>query len=57
MFADTPEALAHRVLAAEHKLYPHALRLVAGGHVRVWQDRIVGDDHAAEAASLFSPGL
>lgn len=28
---DTPETLAGRVLAAEHRLYPHALRLVAGG--------------------------
>ncbi len=28
---DTPDALAARVLAQEHLLYPHALRLVAGG--------------------------
>ncbi len=29
---DTPEHLAERVLAAEHQLYPHALRLFLLGH-------------------------
>jgi phosphoribosylglycinamide formyltransferase-1 len=28
---DTPEVLAARVLQAEHRLYPDALRLVASG--------------------------
>ena len=28
---DTPETLAERILVAEHKLYPHALALVASG--------------------------
>jgi phosphoribosylglycinamide formyltransferase 1 len=32
---DTPEALGARVLAAEHGLYPAALRLVAKGAVRM----------------------
>lgn len=32
---DTPDALAARVLAAEHLLYPAALRLVAEGKVRM----------------------
>lgn len=32
---DTPDTLAARVLEAEHRLYPHALRLVASGAVRV----------------------
>lgn len=32
---DTPQSLAERVLAAEHRLYPHALRLVASGQARV----------------------
>jgi len=30
--SDTPERLADRVLAAEHQLYPHALRLFLQGH-------------------------
>jgi phosphoribosylglycinamide formyltransferase-1 len=40
---DTPEALANRVRAVEHRLYPEALRLFAQGRVRqdgrtVWID-------------------
>ncbi len=32
---DTPETLALRVLAAEHRLYPQAVRLIAEGRLRV----------------------
>lgn len=32
---DDPDTLAARVLQAEHRLYPLALALVAGGHARV----------------------
>ncbi len=39
---DTPESLAARVLEAEHKLYPHALRLVASGTVRAEGEDVVG---------------
>ena len=39
---DTPESLAARVLAAEHRLYPHALRLVASGTVRVEYEAVIG---------------
>jgi phosphoribosylglycinamide formyltransferase-1 len=38
---DTPDTLAARVLEAEHRLYPHALRLVASGAVRVEGDQVV----------------
>ena len=38
---DTPEILAARVLVEEHKLYPHALALVASGAVRVEGEKIV----------------
>lgn len=31
--SDTPETLAERVLGVEHKLYPEALKLLAGGKV------------------------
>jgi phosphoribosylglycinamide formyltransferase 1 len=36
---DTPETLSARVLAAEHGLYPAALRLVAEGRVRMEDGR------------------
>jgi phosphoribosylglycinamide formyltransferase-1 len=43
---DTADDLAARVLVAEHKLYPHALRLVASDQIQV-----EGED------GLFSPPL
>jgi phosphoribosylglycinamide formyltransferase-1 len=39
--SDTAETLAARVLAEEHKLYPHALALVASGEIRVEGEKIV----------------
>ena len=38
--ADTPESLAARVLAAEHRLYPLALSLVASGQAQLVGDRV-----------------
>lgn len=47
--SDTPDTLAARILKAEHKLYPHALRLVAEGRVKIVDERCVieGDTSAA----------
>ena len=38
---DTAETLAERILAAEHRLYPLALRLVASGEARLEGGRVV----------------
>jgi len=38
---DTPDSLAARVLEQEHKIYPHALRLVAEGKVKLEGGRAV----------------
>ncbi|MEE2952126.1 MAG: phosphoribosylglycinamide formyltransferase [Pseudomonadota bacterium] len=38
---DTPDRLAERLLRAEHRLYPHALRLVLNGSVRMVNGRAV----------------
>ena len=57
---DTEESLAARVLAAEHRLYPHALRLVASGQVTVDGERIASMPEAADGTyefALFSPPL
>jgi phosphoribosylglycinamide formyltransferase-1 len=54
--SDTPDTLGARVLAAEHKLYPLALRLIAEGKVRVEEDRAIVDGRT-EPAILFSPAL
>lgn len=54
---DTPDTLAERVLAAEHKLYPAALRLVASGAVTVNDDRVVCSSRWDASEPLFSPAL
>jgi formyltetrahydrofolate-dependent phosphoribosylglycinamide formyltransferase len=52
---DNEETLARRVLEAEHKLYPLALRLVAEGRARMEGGRaVLSGVHAAGA--LLSPG-
>jgi phosphoribosylglycinamide formyltransferase-1 len=57
---DTEDSLAARVLALEHRLYPHALRLVASGAVRV-EGEIVAGVTSIKAkgpqTALFSPSL
>ena len=41
---DTPETLAERILAAEHRIYPRAVRLLLSGRCRIegrrarWED-------------------
>lgn len=55
---DTPDSLAERVLAAEHRLYPRALALLADGTARVTGDRVATDmpgNH--DRTILFSPTL
>jgi phosphoribosylglycinamide formyltransferase 1 len=52
---DTEVSLAARVLEAEHRLYPHALRLVASGAVRVEGELVVGMTQVSGAPPIFSP--
>jgi phosphoribosylglycinamide formyltransferase-1 len=52
---DTAESLAARVLAAEHRLYPHALALVASGAVRVEGESVVGMTQIRDQSPIFSP--
>ncbi len=54
---DTPDRLAARVLAAEHKLYPHALALVASGAAHIEGEWVVVTKDGMESAPLFSPPL
>jgi phosphoribosylglycinamide formyltransferase-1 len=55
--SDSPDDLANRVLQAEHRLYPHALCLVASGDVRVDGEHVVGMTQIRDQAPLFSPAL
>jgi phosphoribosylglycinamide formyltransferase 1 len=53
---DTPARLAERVLKVEHRIYPLALGLVAGGRTKVVGDRVEIDGaRVAAEASLLSP--
>ena len=52
---DTPETLAARVLAQEHRLYPLALRLFASGAARIEGERVVVRDHPLPGAAINPP--
>jgi phosphoribosylglycinamide formyltransferase-1 len=52
---DDAERLAARVLAAEHRAYPLALRLIAEGRVRVEGDVAAVDGAAADAVLINPP--
>jgi phosphoribosylglycinamide formyltransferase-1 len=54
---DDEAALAARVLAAEHRLYPHALALVASGRAAVVDGKVRIDGVAAAPAPAFNPPL
>lgn len=52
---DTPESLAARVLAAEHRCYPLALELVASGRARVEGERVVIGGAATPDVLMINP--
>jgi len=54
---DTPETLAARILAIEHRIYPAALRLLAAGQIRLEGDlcRTVGGADCGD--TLVSPAV
>ena len=53
---DTAATLAARVLAAEHRIYPLALRLVAEGRVRIMEDRCIVSGATAGNDAMVVPG-
>jgi phosphoribosylglycinamide formyltransferase-1 len=54
---DTAESLAGRILTAEHRLYPLALRLVATGGAKLHGGRVVLETPLHQSDILFSPPL
>lgn len=52
---DDPESLAMRVLVAEHRCYPYALSLIAGGKTRVINEKVVIDGAQAPGATFLNP--
>jgi phosphoribosylglycinamide formyltransferase 1 len=57
MPGDTAETLSQRVLVAEHKLYPEALRLYASGAIKVRDGHVDFSGHYHASAALYSPSL
>jgi phosphoribosylglycinamide formyltransferase-1 len=55
--SDTAADLGARVLAAEHRIYPYALRLVATGQATVNGDIVVLDQSIKHDPGLFSPAV
>jgi phosphoribosylglycinamide formyltransferase-1 len=54
---DSPELLAQRVLLAEHRLYPHALAMVASGRARVIGEQVARGSEPEPGPPLVSPPL
>ena len=54
---DTPETLAQRVLAIEHRIYPDALRLVASGGTRLEGDVCKTAAKTVIDGTLVSPSV
>src|SRR6202047_3293786 len=54
---DTAETLAARILEVEHRIYPDALRLVAGGKIRLEGALCKLAGNAASGGSLISPAV
>ena len=52
---DTPQTLAARILEIEHQIYPDALRLLAGGRIRLEGDLCKTTDSAGPTGTLISP--
>ena len=52
---DTADTLAARILAAEHRIYSHALRLVADGRLRIEHGRVLGAPPIEPGTVLVSP--
>jgi phosphoribosylglycinamide formyltransferase-1 len=54
---DTEEVLAARVLAAEHQIYPYALRKLAEGKLRIESGRVLKSAQAVHEYTFFNPDI
>lgn len=54
---DTPDTLARRVLAVEHRIYPDALRLVASGSTRIANGVCTSKANGSPDDALVSPAV
>lgn len=54
---DTPESLAKRVLEAEHKIYPEAIKLIAERRIRIRGHRAFIEDMVEPVETIINPML
>jgi phosphoribosylglycinamide formyltransferase 1 len=54
---DTPDSLAARVLSVEHRIYPHALALLAAGRLRIDGERVSVTGEPDHTTTLIAPAL
>lgn len=52
---DDAERLAARVLAAEHRIFPLAVRLIAEGRVRIVNERVIIERAAQPTTTVLNP--
>jgi len=52
---DTEQKLATRVLEAEHKIYPEAVRLIAEGRVNIHEEQVFIARSSSPSAAAFNP--
>ncbi len=54
---DTPDSLGARVLAAEHRIYPAAVRLIAEHRIQIDGNQVHVAGETPDGAALFSPNV
>lgn len=54
---DTPESIGARVLEAEHKIYPEAVRLIANGQADLKGEKVVVNTSGEPPATLINPSI
>ena len=55
--ADTPETLAKRILAEEHRIYPHAIRLFSEGRLNVVGRRVFVNGAHEPSGTIENPKI
>ena len=55
--ADTPDTLSKRILAEEHRIYPHAIRLYSEGRLNVVGRRVFAEDAPGASGMMENPKI
>ncbi len=54
---DTPDTLAKRILAEEHRIYPHAIRLYSEGRLKVVGRRVFAEGAPGASGMMENPKI